>query len=366
MKPRDVNIINGVARALSHIMGFMKQNARKIHEDHNLVLKAGTVYGKGNNDIAQIIDFVNFGDTRRTLLVSKEVSGTTNESFLEVQNSLALDVGHSSYHFINDKLNYRYDVSQPIIILAENLDEDLASNVLHQLEDLSNGVVFVAKQVDKLAQNLLLSQKEESGIEVSLVDLSEEGSEGSESFEIMKNNLKDFGDASPKTGYYLKSCDRVLMDSSSTYFVDAKFDQSIEEFQSEKFQELVEVNLRSPDETWCHEVRNNVLEANTNLEDSLLEGILPGFNTTLKLANEDLKEFYSDDKHIQTGLEIVQESIDSYIKAIKEDKEDSLLSIDGALEKAISEGTFVPERKAAKAISDIWSICSYLLSQKRK
>mmetsp|Transcript_38135 Transcript_38135/g.37639 ORF Transcript_38135/g.37639 Transcript_38135/m.37639 type:complete len:390 (+) Transcript_38135:30-1199(+) len=244
------DVLNGVARGLSHILDFIKKNSRKIHDDKSLILKAGSLYCRGNHDISQVIDFVNFGETVRTLIVTKDVSGTKNESSLAMYDSLALDVGHSSFHFVNDQLNYRYESSRPIIVLTENLDEYLAKSVLSQLEGLANGIVFVTKDADSATIDLLQAKKKESGLALSVVNLSEEDNEDSESFEILKDNLNNLGEQSFDGDYYLKTCERVIMDDVSTLFIDKKLKRPSDGSNSEYFQEIVEVNLQSPDETW--------------------------------------------------------------------------------------------------------------------
>mmetsp|Transcript_28263 Transcript_28263/g.24976 ORF Transcript_28263/g.24976 Transcript_28263/m.24976 type:complete len:112 (+) Transcript_28263:301-636(+) len=103
-------------------------------------------------------------------------------------------------------------------------------------------------------------------------------------------------------------------------------------------------------------VNNHLLEAHENLKDSCTRGILPDIQTSFELANKELKDRYSKNDQIQRGFEIVQESIDSYLSVSTKDNDNSFSNIKEALDQSILDGSFIPETKVSKVVSDISSI----------
>lgn len=348
-------------------MSILSKNSLNISDNSELIHKAGKVYSKDSRDISRIIDYI-YSQKNRTILVSKEVSGYMNQGFVEVVNSIKINAGHSSYHFINDQLNYRFDAKSPCIILAENLNKDLAMEVL-KLSEKDDKIIFISKNVNKKVEDFLLSCKEKYGLTISLVNLSEEKSKSEGTFEFLKANLKsmkNLDEVPSEHEYFVKTSKRVVMENDFTYFIDPPMGKDSETDHLEMYQELVEVHLKSHDETWSHALKSNLVEADSYMRDSLSHGILPNMNTSFDLANQKLKEYYSENDDIQRGMEIVQNAIDSFIIAVKEDViDEKCSSLSEALEKSLKDLTFIPETKAAKVVTDIWAICLHLLSREQ-
>ena len=334
------DIIQGVVKALQVILSIFSNNSLNLSDNSELISKAGRVFSKGADDISRIIDYV-YSKKNRRVLVTKEVSGYMNQGYVEVVNSIRINSGHSSYHFINDQLNYRFEAKSPVIILSDNLDENLVKDALQNLQKhlkISKNFIFVAKNVDVQAEQFLLSCKEKFGLTVSLVNLSEKNKSSKKTFEFLKENLKNLGVSSNNSKYSFKTSKRVVMENNFTYFIDPTFENNQKAASSKMYQELIEVNLKSHDETWSHALKNNIREADSNLKDSLVHGILPDMNTCFDLANQELKEYYSENDDIQSGIEIVQEAIDSFTVAVKDDSIDERFSSFGeALNKSILE-----------------------------
>jgi hypothetical protein len=147
------------------------------------------------------------------------------------------------------------------------------------------------------------------------------------------------------------------MKSPYTHFIDTSFEGNETLASSNYYSDLVEVHLRSHDEAWIHSFKTDLLSAHYNLKDSLKEGILPDIKTSFFLSNEELKTYYSENDDTQMGIEVIQTSIDMFLKQVDSGADEvPSSSIEEIYEKCLSERTFIPSTKATGVVSDIVSI----------
>lgn len=356
------DVISGVAKGFKVILTSLTKMSRPITTDSSLTLKACEVYSKGLTDIAKIVSYLHCGESRKELVVTKEISRSSHEGTVKVQKILPIGVGHASHHYINDGLNYRVDIENPIIVLSEKLSSEDVDYVLDLTNQSGRGVIFVARLTERDVGEFILDKRMQLGTTLSLMNLSEDVMNSSEYFRRMEANLRELDISKTNSPVKFKQAERVIMEGATTYFVDSSFEQELPNSPVSFVTELVEIQLRSPDEAWMHRYRNDVIDAYKDLEDSLKMGVLPSIKTGFFFANEELKTYYSENKAIQRGIEIVQKAMDDFISEIDEEGlSQTEVNLEDHFETSISEGTFVPTSKATKVVTDIVTICNSLL-----
>jgi hypothetical protein len=338
----------------------MSDLSKDISQDTGLVNEASDTYSKGIDGIANIVRFLNGGELNRRLMVTKEISGRLHEGSVHVQSALQVNVGHADHSYINDQLNYRVDATRPLIVLAEKLNNQIVAQVLELSNKSNRDVVFVTKACDEAAKIFLREHRAKSTKTIALMDLAEDNEQADLAFSNLSTLLRDSDDFKSPLGVTLKTSERVILDSQVAYFVDESLTNSSK--KDVDINELVEVHLRSPDEAWIHKYKNDIIDAHSNLQDSIRTGILPEITTTFSLINQDLKDYTGDNADISRGVKIVHDSITTYLEAVQEQKVDeSSLSEQNCLNASIETGSFIPHTTATKVVSDIVTICNYLI-----
>lgn len=127
------------------------------------------------------------------------------------------------------------------------------------------------------------------------------------------------------------------------------------------------MKLTSHDEPWIHRFRNDIIDANENLQSSLKAGIIPEITMSFSWLAKNLNDFQNQNQDIKTGVELVRQAIESLIEAIEEDTAQlSKLTEKELFERSLSEGTFVPLTKAMKIVADVVSIFHFLIQSEAK
>lgn len=361
------DVIHGIVKGLRVILLNLKQTSNKWK---GLVSfeRLSEVYSKGVADINNLVTSLHQGETRKRLVVTKEVSGKLlHEGAVDVHPTLSIKAGYSSYSFVNDDLNYRVDLEKPIIAVSEELNFEDVDEILEVSSELNRNVVFVWLTPQNSLEKYILSKKQSSKIGWALVNLSETGNFDTESLSELADHLEPMNDVNLNSKVQLKSAERVIMDNQVTSILDSSFATKEDLKESPLFEELAEIHLRSYDEIWIHEFKNDLLEADENLKNSLENGVLPDLYVSLNLANEDLKSYYSEDPMVQRGVEIIQNSLDSLISISGNDLSNiSDLSIEKVMEECASAGSFIPVTKANNIIADVVTICNHLLQNEQR
>jgi hypothetical protein len=131
--------------------------------------------------------------------------------------------------------------------------------------------------------------------------------------------------------------------------------------------ELVEVRLRSHDEPWIHRFKNDIIDANEDLQSSLKAGIIPDAATSFFISSKKLKDYKNENEDIQTGVELVRQAIMSLLETMEEDNTQlSNLSEKELFKTALGEGTFIPLTKATKIVADVVAIFHFLIQNDQK
>mmetsp|Transcript_32691 Transcript_32691/g.37334 ORF Transcript_32691/g.37334 Transcript_32691/m.37334 type:complete len:106 (+) Transcript_32691:613-930(+) len=102
---------------------------------------------------------------------------------------LMTDVGHSSHKFINDGLNYRVDLINPMIFLSEKLTEEDVKKVVELAVIKRADVIFISKHTEPTVEEFLIRRNSETQISICHSDLSESSSGGEEAFEVLVSRL---------------------------------------------------------------------------------------------------------------------------------------------------------------------------------
>lgn len=352
------DVLTGIVNGFKVILTNLTKFSKDISKDPELILKACREYSKGIRDIEDVVSFLNEPGCQRSLMVTKEISGRIHEGLMNVQQSLQVNAGHASYSSINDNLNYRVDISHPLIVICENLDTSTIEKSKQIAEETGKRILFISKTFN---QN---SNPGEADLKIlgstPYLNLSDLSSDCDKIFVELCENLPEIGELAFDEQVHYKTSERIVMNNDSTNFFHSKFET--DEFKSHSLhQEIVEVRLRGPDETWIHRFRTDLIDAHKDLKDSLKSGVLPDIATSLSLVNKELKTYYSDNQDIQRGIEIFQRSIDEIVLEMNEmDVHDGSL-IEERINASIAEGNFIPSTKVTNVVTDIVTICNYLL-----
>jgi len=307
------------------------------------------------------VNYLHTDKSEKDLIFTKEISGRIHEGNVKVHQSLKIDVGHASHSFINDQLNYRVDIKSPIIVLSENLSQKEIDGMLNLLDHNQKPVLFITKKTPKAIEDYLIAKNAKTSRDISLMNLSESQKNSDEVYKTLVEKLKTVDDVSFGP-LQVKKADRVILLSATTYFIDSKFQNSKETKGHEIFKKLVDIHLRSPNEAWIHQFKNDIGDAYINLQESLTHGILPSIKDSFFLANKELKTYYSENSEIQRGIEVVQNAIDSTVLEKKEEiSSSSETSFEDHLKESIEEGTFIPASQTTKIVGDVVTICNFLL-----
>ena len=359
------NIISGIVKGLHVILKSFKLNSKQIQSDQKLVQAATLAYSKGAEDVVNLINYLQDDPETKDLMFTKEISGRILEGSSNVHSSLKMNVGHTSHDFINDELNYRVELDKPTIIMSEQFSLDDVQNVMGTASALSKNILVVTKSSGEGVTEKLVKLNKLGDVRFSVMDLSE-GSEGSDAlYDVLNSQLKD-SENSSSDGYIFKTAERVLMNGDTTHFIDPFFNTLMSSDLQSYYSKLVEVHLKSPDEAWIHNFMTDIKDAHTSLQESLKNGILPESKVSFYLANQELKSFYSETPDVQTGIEVVQNAIDSTILSKEGDKMGDESSFEDHLTHSMEDATFIPANKPAKIIGDVVTICKYLLLNKHE
>lgn len=356
--------IVGITKAFGIILKTLEKASKKITTKNGLTSKVCEVYSQGNVDISNLITFLNSGDVKRELIFTKEVVGRTNEGIAHVTPGLAVDVGHASHSFINDQTNYRVELIQPLIVMREEVTEDSAKKIVELSEQNKNGVVFITKHSNPTLKDYLVELKSKSPVNLVFMDLSESTENPEELYNNLVEGLSNSEPLTDEFSFVFKSVSRLIMESNKSYFIDDSLSQLLNQ-NNPLFREIVDVHLKGANETWMQKFKINVVDSYESMKDSLGYGIVPELKTSLFLANQELKEYYSENSDIQEGIEIVQKAIDSSILENLEEKVDFTdYSFELHINESLEDGTFIPRTKATKVVADIITICDFLIQSK--
>ena len=357
------DIISGVVKGLHVILNYLSQNSKPIVGDKALLQKSYHAFSKGIIDIVNLVTYLNKGPSPKNLIFTKEISGRIHEGTSKVHHSLVLEAGHACHSLINDELNYRVELINPTIVLVEELGSNDVENVLDSLKEKNKDLLFISKSVDNEVAKFVANLSEDSKASYSVMDLSEGDFDSNVIYDSLVTQLKSTEEHLGEK-YVFKTAQRVLMKGNETYLLDPFFENFIGSKGPLRFEESVEVHLRSPNEAWIHSFMNEISDAYNNVSESLKNGILPESKTSFYLANQELKSYYSENPNVQLGMKIVQNAIDSAILENSEDVSSIESSFDDHLEQSIVHGTFIPATKPTKIIGDIVTICNFLFQNK--
>ena len=151
------------------------------------------------------------------------------------------------------------------------------------------------------------------------------------------------------------------MEGDSTTIIDSTFSINEQVQSLECLKQVVDIHLRSSNESWINKFKNDTTEAYSNIKDSKI-GILPDLITTLYFSAKNLDENASNNSMINKGIEVVSNAINSYISSISESKfEFSESSFEKEIKSWVEDGTFIPKSRAKKLIFDTVTICNFML-----
>ena len=228
----------------------MKEQLKK-----ELQNKAFTVYSKGKFDVAKLLNFLISEPDDKFLLFTKEVTTRPAEGKVNLHSGFSIDVGHKSHTFINDNINYRVDMHHPIICICDNLTMEDANKVIELSLMKRSDVLFISNKVDAQIERFLISRNSETQNWISLLKISDSKSSSDFWVNFLDKKLKDLGEVSENFKPKLKTVDRVIMDDSSSTFIDSSFDWNKDCKEDSKFKQIVDVHLRSSNEAWINKYK---------------------------------------------------------------------------------------------------------------
>jgi hypothetical protein len=205
-------VITGIVEGLKIVLTNFAKMAKPISKDKAMIENACKVYSHGIEDVSTIVSFINEEEANRELIVTKEISRSDHEGRVYTYPSLIFKVGHASHSLINDHLNYRVDIKNPLIVLANDLESETIEKVLEYSREDSRDVLFILKNTSPSAKESLVAYNQKSKNTVALMDLSEDYQRADTIFTQISASLRKFDKITSDSPAEFSTSDRVIME----------------------------------------------------------------------------------------------------------------------------------------------------------
>lgn len=206
------DIITGIVEGLKIVLTNFAKMAKPISRNNEMIKQACKVYSNGIEDVSTIVSFINEKDAKRELVVTKEISRSAHEGRMSIYPSLTFDVGHASHSFINDHLNYRVDIKDPIIVLSKDLETEAIEKVLEFSREDHRDVLFILKNTSPTIKEFLVTYNQKSENTIALMDLSEDYKHADSIFSNLLDSLRSFDRIPSDSPVKFTTSDRVIME----------------------------------------------------------------------------------------------------------------------------------------------------------